>query len=172
MDYCLGSDDGTAAIFDAAPDIDTNGDGILDAVGLDLDGDGLRDDALLDLDGDGLADHAGYDVDGSAPRWCTDDGSGTWALAAEPVVRGSPLRWTGLDGSSHEDVGPVDVDGDGRAGERLFDDDGDGLADRIAGTAEDGSAFGFLDTDGDGRWDLKFVDVDGDGTADFAGPVS
>ena len=39
---------------------------------------------LLDLDGDGLADHAGYDMDGPAPRWCTDDGSGTWALAAEP----------------------------------------------------------------------------------------
>ena len=86
-------------------------------------------------------------MDGPAPRWCTDDGSGTWALAAEPVVRGSPLRWAGLDGSSHEDVGPVDVDGDGRAGERLFDDDGDGLADRVLGSAEDGSEFGFLDTD-------------------------
>ena len=52
MDYCLAGDDGTAAIWNGQPDLDLNGDGRLDAIGLDFDGDGMHDDALADLDGD------------------------------------------------------------------------------------------------------------------------
>ena len=46
MDYCLGDPDGSATMWTAQPDVDVNGDGVFDAVGLDFDGDGALDDAL------------------------------------------------------------------------------------------------------------------------------
>src|SRR5882757_5944623 len=55
MEYCMGADDDTAAIWNRPPDLDLDGDGRLDAIGLDFDGDGMRDDALADFDGDGVA---------------------------------------------------------------------------------------------------------------------
>ena len=51
----------------------------------------------------------------------------------------------------------------GRAGDRLFDSDGDGVADR----AFTGNS-AYVDTDGDGDWDVRLADRDGDGTADSA----
>ncbi|MGH3532798.1 MAG: pullulanase, partial [Mycobacterium sp.] len=57
--------------------------------------------------------------------------------------------------------------GDGRADDRLFDSDGNGLADRAIGAGENGVT-GYVDTDGDGRWDVKLADTDGNGTADAA----
>ncbi|HOW93661.1 MAG TPA: FG-GAP-like repeat-containing protein [Mycolicibacterium fallax] len=170
MQYCLGPGDGTASIFDAPFDLDADGDGVLDAVGLDLDGDGLRDDALADLDGDGHADHAVLDVGSPAPHWFTDDGAGTWALAADPVIRGEPLRWFGLDGAEHTGT-VVDFDGDGVAADALYDDNGDGIADRVMCAGADpagGYRAAFVDTDGDGGWDVRLVDADGDGSADSA----
>ncbi len=94
MEYCLSAGDGAATMWDRGPDLDLDGDGRLDAVGLDFDGDGLADDALADLDGDGIADHAVLDrYDGTAERYFTDDGSGTWAVAADPPARpGGRLR--------------------------------------------------------------------------------
>ncbi len=62
MEYCLSAGDGAATMWDRGPDLDLDGDGRLDAVGLDFDGDGLADDALADLDGDGIAEHAVLDV--------------------------------------------------------------------------------------------------------------
>ena len=85
MDYCLSDGAGGADIWSADPTVDLDGDGVLDAFGLDLDGDGHVDDALADLDGppgDGLADHAVHNRDGPALAYFTDDGSGTWAVAA------------------------------------------------------------------------------------------
>lgn len=157
MDYCLGDGDGSATIWTAAPEVDTDGDGVLDAVGLDFDGDGLLDDAMADLDGDGLADHLVRDHDGDA-AYFTDDGTGTWAVA---VDRG--LRWFGLDGTERFGGPVVDVDADGQVDDRLVDADGDGIADRAVGEAE-----AYVDTDGDGRWDVKLRDADGDGKADGA----
>lgn len=152
MEYCLDAGDGTAQIWTGP-------------AGLDLDGDGLFDDALDDLDDDGLADHAAVDLDddGVPEARYTDDGSGTWAVAAGAA--GRPLRWFGLDGAEH--TAPADLDGDG-ADEQLFDVNRDGLADRAV--TGDGRA-GYVDTDGDGRWDVTLVDSDGDGSADGAGAV-
>jgi hypothetical protein len=168
MEYCLGTADGTATIWERGPDLDLDGDGRLDAVGLDLDGDGLADDALADLDGDGVADHAVLDLDndGTAESYFTDDGSGTWSVAVSPP-QGRQLRWLGLDGVEHTGGPLVDVDGDGQADDRLLDTDGNGLADRAISTGEDGVT-GYVDTDGDGRWDVKLTDTDGDGSADAA----
>lgn len=162
MDYCLG-DDGAATMWNGPPDLDTDGDGVLDAVSLDFDGDGLRDDALADWDGDGLADHAVLDVGTGEERWFTDDGTGTWPVAGQARGDGTGLRWQTLDGAEHAGGPLVDFDGDGGIDDRLFDTDADGLADRVI--AEDGSA-GYVDTDGDGHWDLRLADTDGDGAAD------
>lgn len=166
MEYCLGGDDGTAAIWNRAPDLDLDGDGQLDAIGLDLDGDGLHDDALTDFDGDGLADHAVLDVDndGTPESFFTDDGSGTWAVA---VDRGGQIRWFGLDGVEHTGGPLVDFDGQGHLDDRLVDADGDGMADRVLCAGGEGLT-GYVDLDGDGHWDVRLTDTDGDGSADGA----
>ncbi|MDT5219865.1 MAG: hypothetical protein QOF15_1970 [Mycobacterium sp.] len=166
MDYCLGNDDGTAAMWTRPPDLDLDGDGKFDAIGLDLDGDGMRDDALADFDGDGLADHAVLDIDndGAPESYFVDDGSGTWSVA---VDRGGQLRWFGLDGVEHTGGSLVDFDGHGRPDDRLFDADGDGMADRVLCSGPEGLT-GYVDTDGDGRWNVRLTDTNGDGVADGA----
>lgn len=163
MDYCLNAGDGSAGIWTAPPDVDLDGDGEFDAVRMDFDGDGLFDDALGDLDGDGAADHATLGVNSSVLY--TDDGTGTWAVAAGVPAR--PPRWFSLDGSEHGGGGLADIEGDGRP-EELFDVNRDGLADRAV---DSGGATGYVDTDGDGRWDVVLHDSDGDGTADGADEV-
>ena len=170
MDYCLAGDlpghEGAAAIWHRPPDLDLDGDGRLDAIGLDFDGDGMRDDALADFDGDGVADHAVLDLDddGTAESYFTDDGSGTWAVV---VDRGGQLRWFGLDGVEHTGGPLVDFDRRGHADDRLFDTDDNGVADRVLCSGEDGVT-GYVDTDGDGRWDVRLTDTNGDGLADGA----
>ena len=170
MDYCLAGDlpghEGAAAIWHRPPDLDLDGDGRLDAIGLDFDGDGLSDDALADFDGDGVADHAVLDLDddGTAESYFTDDGSGTWAVV---VDRGGQLRWFGLDGVEHTGGPLVDFDRRGHADDRLFDTDDNGVADRVLCGGENGVT-GYVDTDGDGRWDVRLTDTNGDGLADGA----
>ena len=170
MDYCLAGDlpghEGAAAIWHGTPDLDLDGDGRPDAIGLDFDGDGMRDDALADFDGDGIADHAVLDLDddGTPESYFADDGSGTWAVA---VDRGGQLRWFGLDGVEHTGGPLVDFDRLGHADDRLLDTDGNGLADRVLCSAENGVT-GYLDTDGDGRWNVRLTDTNGDGLADGA----
>lgn len=85
MDYCLGEPDGTATIFTGVPDVDVDGDGTLDGLGLDVDGDGRIDDVMADFDGDGIAERAVLDTDndGQAESYFSDDGSGTWARSEE-----------------------------------------------------------------------------------------
>jgi hypothetical protein len=168
MEYCLSAGDGAATMWDRGPDLDLNGDGHLDAVSLDIDGDGLADDALLDLDGDGTADHAVIDVNGTAERYVTDDGTGTWTVAADrPARQASGLRWFGLDGVEHTGQPLSEFGAEGHTEVRLLDTDGNGLADRAIVSGENGVT-GYVDTDGDGRWDVKLTDTDGDGSADAA----
>ncbi|MCA2245668.1 pullulanase [Mycobacterium sp. WUMAC-067] len=165
MDYCLAGDNG-AAIWHGQPDLDLDGDGRFESIGMDFDHDGLRDDALADLDGDGLVDHAVLDLDndGTPEAYFTDDGSGTWAVA---VDRGGQLRWFGLDGVEHTGGPLVDLDGHGRSDDRLLDTDGNGLADRVV-RSDDNGVTGYVDTDGDGKWNVRLTDTDGDGLADGA----
>ncbi len=159
MDYCLGDPDGSATMWTADPNVDVDGDGSLDAVGLDFDGDGLLDDAMADMDGDGVAEHMVRDYASDAAIFA-DDGTGTWAVA---VDRSGQMRWFGLDGVEHTGGPMVDVDGDGQNDDRLTDSDGNGLADRaLSGDVA------YVDTDGDGQWDVKLADSDGDGRADAA----
>src|SRR5262245_23464449 len=118
MDYCLGDADGTATIFTGMPDLDVDGNGSLDGIGLDVDGACRIDDVMADLDGDGIAERAVLDVDddGAAESYFSDDGSGTWAVS---VDRSGQVRWFGLDGIEQTGAGPlVDFDGDGTADDR------------------------------------------------------
>ncbi|MEO3759731.1 pullulanase [Mycobacterium sp. B14F4] len=163
MDYCLSDGDGSATMWTAPPDVDVDGEGGLDAVGIDFDGDGLVDDAMADLDADGVAEHLVRDHAGADAAYFTDDGTGTWAVT---VDRAGQLRWFGLDGVEHSGGPLVDVDGDGQADDRLVDGDGDGLADRALSPG-----LAFVDADADGRWDTKLTDGDGDGLADAAGEL-
>ncbi len=164
MEYCLGDGDGAATIWTAAPDIDLNGDGAFDAIGLDFDGDGLLDDAMADLDADDVADHLVRDQ-GPGAAYFTDDGTGSWAVGLDRAGLG--LRWFGLDGIEHSGGLVVDVDADGLPDDRLVDSDGDGLADRAVSGEQ-----AYVDTDGDGRWDIRFSDRDADGKADGADELS
>ena len=169
MDYCLDTGDGTASMWTAHPDIDLDGDGVLDGVRADLDGDGLFDDAMADADGDGLGDYSVLDVDddGTPEARFTDDGTGTWGVSGGGAPDGA-LRWHGLDGTLR--TGDGDIDGDGVT-DRFLDTDRDGTADRALLTRADGSVrTGYVDTDGDGRWDLMLSDTDGDGAADASAP--
>jgi hypothetical protein len=160
VDYCLAGDDGTAAMGNGQPDLDLDGDGHLDAIGMDFDGDGMRDDALADFDGDGVADHAVLDLDndGAAESYFTDDGTGTWAVAVDRVGQ---LRWFGLDGAEHTGGPLVDFDGHGGLDGRLFDTDGDGVADRVLCAGENGMT-GYVDTDGDGHWNVRLAHTNRD----------
>jgi hypothetical protein len=172
MEYCLSAGDGAATMWDRGPDLDLDGDGRLDAVGLDFDGDGLADDALADLDGDGMADHVVLDVDGAGERYFTDDGTGTWAIPGDrPPRTASGLRWFGLDGVEHTGKPLTDFDPESRAEVRLLDSDGNGLADRAVMAGAEGVT-GYVDTDGDGRWDVQLTDTDGDGAADAASALA
>ena len=74
MDYCLDIGDGTASMWTGHPDIDLNGDDVLDGVRADLDGDGFFDDAMGDADGDGMGDYTVLDADGDG----TADGASTY----------------------------------------------------------------------------------------------
>lgn len=159
MDYCLSDGDGSATLWSAAPDVDFDGDGLFDAVGLDFDGDGLADDAMADLDADGVAEYLVRDHPGAA-AYFSDDGTGTWAVA---VDRGGALRWFGLDGVEHSGGPLIDLDADGHEDDRLLDTDGNRLADRAISPGR-----AFVDADADGRWDVVLTDGDGDGRADSA----
>ena len=163
MDYCLGDGDGTATMWSGEMTLDTDGDGVFDAIGLDFDGDGRLDDALADLDGDGSADHLLLDLDddGHPEASFTDDGTGTWAIGVDG--RSGQIRWLGLDGVELTGGPLVDFDGDGQLDDRLIDVDRDGRADRVLVGDE-----AYIDTDADGRWDVKLADSDGDGAADAA----
>jgi hypothetical protein len=166
VDYCLGDGDGSATIWSAEMTVDTDDDGVFDAIGLDFDADGRIDDALADLDGDGTADHLLLDLDDDGHREApfTDDGSGTWAIGVEG--RSGQTRWLGLDGVELTGGPLVDFDGDGQLDDRLVDVDRDGRADRVLVGDE-----AYVDTDADGRWDVKLADSDGDGAADAATPL-
>ncbi|MGL4305457.1 MAG: pullulanase [Mycobacteriaceae bacterium] len=172
MDYYFGDGEGSITGWNSVPDVDLDGDYLMDAVSLDFDGDGCTDDAMWDRDGDGHAEISALDLDddGVVDSFYSDRaGRGIWAEElAEPYTR---MCWLGNDfgvqcsfGVSPERV--VDLDSDGARDDKVWDTNGDQLADLAYvafATAQDSV---YVDTDKNGTWDIMLRDSDMDGTAD------
>jgi len=134
--------------------VDTDHDGLADAIDLDSDGDGIPDstETVQDTDGDGIANYRDLD----------SDADGFTDLAESAVD---------TDGDGAGDFLDADSDGDGVTDSRekaigtsrtSTDSDGDGIPDRT----EIGSGAQPADTDGDGTPDALDTDSDNDGLSD------
>jgi hypothetical protein len=147
--YSLGSPiDLSLTQIDLEGDVDTDGDGILNASDTDDDGDGVPDqddafpldpDETLDTDGDGVGNNADSDDDGDG----SPDSSDEFPLDPDEAF---------------------DTDGDGIGNNADTDDDGDGVADGSDAFPLDPDET--LDTDSDGIGNNADTDDDGDGGAD------
>ncbi|BDB56358.1 hypothetical protein SHINM13_06540 [Flavobacterium ammonificans] len=123
--------------------VDTDGDNIPDYLDLDSDGDGISDaiekgpngTTPIDTDGDGIADYKDLDSDNDGISDAIEKGPGTT---------------------------PVDTDGDGTPDYRDTDSDNDGMSDTI----EKGPTATPVDTDSDGTPDYRDLDSDNDGISD------
>ena len=132
------------------PDVDTDGDGIVDLYDLDDDNDGVPDDQddfprdpteWRDTDGDGIGDNA--DID--------DDGDGVPDISDQ--FPRNPYEY-------------IDSDGDGIGDNLDTDDDNDGVPDYQDAFPQDPTEW--RDTDGDGIGDNADTDDDGDGVPDIS----
>ncbi|MEY4011433.1 MAG: hypothetical protein RIT22_557, partial [Bacteroidota bacterium] len=149
-------------------DVDSDGDGISDAIEkgtdgnhpVDTDGDGTPDYLDLDSDNDGIPDSI---EKGTGATPLDTDGDGT------PDYRDTDSDNDGILDNA-EDSGctgtapctPTDTDGDGTPDYRDLDSDNDGILDSI----EKGSGTTPVDTDGDGTPDYRDTDSDNDGILD------
>jgi len=175
-------------------DVDSDGDGVPDALDADSDGDTVPDNVEagdqdvttdpIDTDGDGIGDWRDLDSDGDG----IDDAveyadSFAAAVSDTDVDDDGAVNWRDLDsdadGAADAEEGRSDVDGDGipayldpdPTDGPLADLDGDGLTNGTEQvTAE--TLFDNVDSDGDTIGDFEesdggmFVDTDGDGTVD------
>ena len=156
--------------------IDTDGDGLPNALDEDSDGDGhldkdeagfsLNDGSLLDSDGDAIPDFMDVDSEGPGSGDSDKDGipddvecSESVMSIAMAVLRSQNFnnypRWYGCPQS----------DSDGMPDYMETDSDNDGLPDKLEAGAD---PLHPLDTDGDGRADYRDLDSDGDGFSDAA----
>lgn len=104
--------------------VDSDGDGILDALDTDSDGDGLADglEGTADDDGDGRANFRDADDDGDGIPTATEVADGKRAGVPEDVDGDGLANWRDTD---------ADGDGKGDAFEREGDADGDGIPDYL-----------------------------------------
>ncbi len=129
--------------------VDSDNDGIPDAIDSDVNGDGVVDNGV-DSDGDGIIDIADVDVDGD----------------------GVPDNGVDFDGDGINDAYDPDDDNDGLPDSKdpnsfNHDSDGDGIPDGVDVDIDgNGVADNGVDSDGDGINDTSDVDVNGDGVAD------
>ncbi len=149
----------------ALPDLDSDGDGIVDALDLDSDNDGIPDlveAAGIDMNGDGYVDTTtDIDGDGYADIYDPDDDGTPGIDNSESYV---PLIKTNSSGNEVKGgfwaIYP-DTDGDGKPNRIDLDADNDGIPDLVEA--------GGIDTNGDGRVDI-LTDADNDGFSDIYDP--
>ncbi|MBW2263370.1 MAG: hypothetical protein JRG91_15505 [Deltaproteobacteria bacterium] len=146
---------------DGGTAVDTDGDGIIDALDTDSDDDGYpdEDEGTVDRDGDGIPAYRDPD---EGPGTDDDlDGDGL-TNDAEGVIGTDPENpdsdGDGISDFEETDGGTaVDTDGDGIIDALDTDSDGDGLLDEDEGTG---------DADGDGIPNYRDPDSDNDGRLD------
>ena len=157
--------DGKADVSFLLQGIDLNGDGKADANILDTNGDGIGD--AIDLDRDGRGDFAYIDTNGDGKPDAFDlNGDGTAEIFYNTGI--SPLLSTGTGGTGSRATA-FDKNNDGRF--EGFDIDGNGaIIDYALGGIDldgNGTLDGILiDTNMDGKKDS--IDVSGDGIGDIA----
>lgn len=145
--------------------IDSDGDGIDDALdvdqtgGADANGDGV-DDALSpsDQDGDSVPDYLDDDTD--------DDGIADATEGAGDADSDGVPNYRDLDSDNDgipDELEPFDSDGDGADDYVDLDSDNDGIPDSV-----ESNGLPLIDTDGDGLFDHVDPDSDDDGISDLA----
>ncbi len=175
-----GLDDNTLAT--PLPTIDTDVDGDSNRIDVDSDGDGIPDaiEGNVDNDGDGVPDYLDIDSDNdgvpdaveSPATGIDSDNDGIDDAYDVDSTGGTDANGDGID----DDASVQDTDGDSIPDYLDRDSDGDGISDLVeAGGSDsdgDGVVDGFNDTNGDGLDDttdvnpLALIDTDGDGIVD------
>lgn len=185
-----GIDDGTEAGVDPSTPLDSDSDGIIDALDADSDGDGISDAVEAgqagaepfpaDSDGDGTPDYLDLDSDddglsdsqemalGSEPTNKDSDGDGIddgveVALGLMPNAADSDGDGVPDGVEIGEVTSPLDTDGDTIINALDTDSDGDGISDATEAGA---TPLTPVDSDGDGTPDLLDLDSDNDGLSD------
>ncbi len=178
-----GANDGAEVGTDPAAPLDSDGDGIIDAL----------DSAIVDTDGDGVMDQqdpANSDpcVPNSDNAACqgTNDSDGDGLTDAQEAALGTDPDNPDSDGDGANDgaevgtdpAAPLDSDGDGiidALDSAIVDTDGDGVMDQQDPANSDpcvpnsdNAACQVLDSDGDGLIDARDIDDDNDGIPDVA----
>ncbi|MFK8005219.1 MAG: Ig-like domain-containing protein [Saprospiraceae bacterium] len=150
--------------------LDSDGDGTVDAMDLDADNDGIPDIVEMggvDSNGDGIVDNlTDNDSDGFADVYDPDDDGSIGVDAGEGT---QPLVETdGLGNELNGETGvSLDTDGDGLANNIDLDADNDGIPDLVEAEGIDSDGNGLVDvtTDADGDGFADIYDTDDDGTA-------
>ncbi|MDB2557987.1 hypothetical protein N9X77_08545, partial [Luminiphilus sp.] len=166
-----------------ADDVDSDGDGLADALDNDDDGDGVSDgddifpfdpNETTDTDADGVGNNADEDDDNDSVPDLSDafpeDPTETIDTDGDGIGNNADSDDDNDSVSDDEDVFPfdssetIDADGDGVGNNADTDDDNDGVADELDDSPFDGEVT--RDTDGDGVDDLTDEDDDGDSLRD------
>ena len=153
-------------------DVDSDGDGIPDAVErgadgnnpLDTDRDGIPDFRDVDSDGDGIPDAIERGPDGTRPLDTDRDGTPDYRDLDSDNDGIPDAIERGPDGTR-----PLDTDRDGIPDYRELDSDNDGIPDAVEAGPDPRNP---VDTDRDGTPDYRDLDSDNDGIPDAveAGP--
>jgi hypothetical protein len=150
-DGCLNDTDGDGIANHR--DVDSDDDGIPDAIegDVDTDQDTFADYLDIDSDNDGIADNTE-----AAPSGADQDGDGIDDLYDVDQTAGADLDADGVD-DALEASDTLDTDGDGIPNAEDVDSDGDTIPDAIEGV---------VDTDSDGTANYLDLDSDDDGIDD------
>jgi gliding motility-associated-like protein len=143
------------------PAIDTDKDGIPDFLDLDTDGDGISDavEGIIDTDGDGIPNFRDTDSDNDG---IPDAIEGTVDTDGDGIPNYLDLD-SDNDGIPDSVELTVDTDGDGIPNYLDLDSDNDGIPDAVEAGKDPKNP---VDTDGDGKPDYVDLDSDNDGILD------
>ena len=160
------NNDGIDDAITVADITDTDGDGISDQVDVDSDNDGIPDalEGSTDTDGDLIPNHLDTDSDNDGIDDAVEVGDLDADSDNDGITDSYDVDATGGTDANNDGIDDAvtiaditDTDGDGISDQIDFDSDGDGIPDALEGS---------VDTDGDGTPDYLDLDSDNDGILD------